>query len=352
MAVAIAPIGLGLMVGSVLIAIAGLLYFSSKLPLLVLLFLPLFALVGVQIGRTSLGQLRYTYQDEPLRFNRENGKVYRFRIARKRILGIDVPAKKQAAIEVYDWSNIRAEITRHFLLFGPTGRRDSFLQLAVIDPATGKVTDRFRIGDRDTHGGFIDRLFLWESIRRFMEEGPQRVPPTSLKLHRNNLTDCFEEFNPFSLPGKFAPGGQRVFGYLIAIAVWVTSPLLMYAALCRWIAGRTGRKVDWGELDQTVFKMAKDDPAAKNTRDPSIEAPKMWSKETRRRQRAQGAWLVSMGLYWLFPAYFLQVWPYCSCAPEAGFCIELESLCPHWRYGDPMPTQPAAKPMPGDRPGL
>lgn len=344
MVVLIFPMLLVMLVGFPLTAVLSLI--SSDVPWMAMVFFPIAAIVAGRFAWGMLHVIFYMYEDEPLRFHRTSGKVYRFRVSRTRIMGMDVPAKERASVVVYDWSNLRAEITRQFLLFGPTGRRDSFLQLAVVDPATGKVTERFRIGDRDTHGGFTDRVLLWESIRRYMEEGPERVPPASLKLHRNNLPDSFEEFNPFSHPGKFPTGGQRFFGYLVAVAVWATSPLLMYAALCRWIAGKTGRKVDWGELEQTVFQGRTDDPAAKDTLDPSIEAPKMWAKETRRRKRALWVWMASMGVYWLFPAYLIHAWPYCDCSPEARFCIELESLCPRWNYGDPMPPAAPAPPAP------
>jgi hypothetical protein len=351
MAVLAAPLGVFLGIATSLGAVVGVVCFFSEIPFVALLFSVLFALVGVQIANVSIHQFFFMYKDEPLRFHRESGKVYHFRATKKRILGMDVPTKESATVVVYDWANLRAEITRHLMPTAATIRRDSFLQLAVVDPATGQVTERFRIGDRDTHGDFRGRVFLWESIRRYMEEGPERVPPPGLKTHRGNLLDSFDEFNPVSMLSAFKSWSARIFGFPLAAVFWLLSGVLMLWGLARWVADRTGRKVDWGELEQTVFKLDADDPAAKNTLDPSIEAPRLWSAETQRRKRALRIWIASMGVQWLLVTAWLHIWPYCSCYYPDSFCLPVKAICPDFIDDPNDVTRPhTALPMPAEAP--
>jgi hypothetical protein len=320
------------------------------------LFEGLFAIVSTAVLMWfSWGMLCaswYSYRDEPVRFHRDSGKVYRFRSARRSVTGKDDAATRgEPTIFVYDWASLRAEITRQTLFTGQTFNTFSFLQLAVVDPATGQVTERFRVGNRGEFGDLRGRLFLWESIRRYMEEGPERVPPPGLKTHRGNFLDSFDEFNPVSMMSGFKSWPAWIFGFPLAAMFWLLSGVFMIAALARWIGAHTGRKPSWGELEQTVFKLDADDPAAKNTLDPSIEAPRLWSAETQRRKRALRIWIASMGVQWLLVTAWLHIWPYCSCYFPDSFCLPVKAICPDF-IDDPNDiTRPhTALPMPAEAP--
>jgi hypothetical protein len=252
----------------------------------------------------------FSPDDEPIRFSRNDRKVYFYRARRSRWLGMDVYRLGKPEIKAYNWSQCRAEVVRKVITSGRTARRDCFLELAIIDVESQKVVERFRVGDRDVYGDFSRRVFLWETIRRYMEEGTERVPPPTLQVHRGTLVDCIEDFNPFSIPTKSSPGAQRDVGYFFAAVLLVMSLLFVPLVLSRWIACRVSRKVDWGELDNTTFRIAADDPAMQRSLRPEIAAPRLWRKELRRRQQAAWMWFGVVlaqvsGLWWFFatPSY-------------------------------------------------
>lgn len=307
------------------------------------------AVAGVmRFSWALLYMLLHSFKDEPLRFCRESGKVYHFRASKRTIMGLDVPTKAPGAVAIYDWKNLRAEITRHYIVTAKTARRDSFLQLAVLDPASGQVTERFRIGDRD-HLGFQERVLLWETIRRFMEEGCERLPPARLKEKRENLAGSLDEFNPFSVPDRMMPGAQRFLGYVAMVVLWPISGFLILMALTRWIGEHTGREVDWGEYENTAFKLDADDPALTDTQDPSTETPKQWDQELKRRRFKLRLWLASLLVQWLLVTAWLHTWPYCSCYYPDSFCLPVQEICPSGEYYMEdgtrlMPAMPALPP--------
>lgn len=273
-----------------------------SLPLIPLAFLVIYPLFTVAF---------FSLEDEPIRFNRRDQKIYRYRARRWRWVGMDVYRGGKPEIKVEDWKQCRAEVVRKLIMSGSSARTDCFLELVVLDPQTQKVTERFRVGDRDVYSDFSKRIFLWETIRRFMEEGTVRVPPPVLQAHRGTLLDCIEDFNPFSVPAKSSPGAQRIFGYFFAALLLVASLLFSLMVLSRWIAIKTARKVDWGELEHTAFRIAPDDPALQRSLQPEIAAPQLWAAELRRRRQAACAWLavivLQLGAVWWYlstPSYY------------------------------------------------
>jgi hypothetical protein len=180
-----------------------------------------------------------------------------------------------------------------------------------LDATTQTVVERFRVGDRDVHSDFSTRILLWETIRRYMELGPAAIPPTPLRLHRGFLADCIEDFNPFSIPAKSAPGAQRVAGYVLGALVWIASLVVLAMVMSRWISIKVSRKVDWGSLEGTVFKLDSNDPALHRSLLPEDAAPNLWEQELGRRRRSAWLWLISCvfqtaGLWWFFatPSYY------------------------------------------------
>lgn len=275
--------------------------------LILLVAIPIISIMSYDL----FGVVFLSPEDEPIRFCRHEQKVYRYQARRWRWLGMSVYRGGKPEIKVEDWSKCRAEVVRTLVTSGSSARTDCFLELAVLDPQTQKVTERFRVGDRDVYSDFSKRIFLWETIRRFMEEGTVRVPPPVLQAHRGTLLDCIEDFNPFSVPAKSSPGAQRIFGYFFAALLLVASLLFSLMVLSRWIAIKTARKVDWGELEHTAFRIAPDDPALQRSLQPEIAAPQLWAAELRRRRQAACAWLavivLQLGAVWWYlstPSYY------------------------------------------------
>lgn len=198
----------------------------------------------------------WAYESEPFRFDRTTRKLYWFRAPRRKWPGYEpIPKPGKPEIKIYDWENIRAEVTRNMVTNGNTAGRVSYLQLAVLDPASGQVLERFRIGNDSLAGPFSDRVALWETIRRFMEEGPDAVPDAVDKFQRVTLIDFWDACNPLTRLVESTTGGERLWGRILSIPATLLAPLLLLIGLCHWIAYRTARKVSWGELNTTVFKL-------------------------------------------------------------------------------------------------
>ncbi|MCC7543950.1 MAG: hypothetical protein IT506_00480, partial [Aquabacterium sp.] len=79
----------------------------------------------------------YSPADEPIRFDRKSGKLYRYRIRQWRFLGVNAPVP-WGGIEIltHNWSDVRAEVVRKVLFNGKTARMDCFLEFAIVDPKT------------------------------------------------------------------------------------------------------------------------------------------------------------------------------------------------------------------------
>lgn len=244
-------------------------------------------------------------EDEPIRFCRRDRKVYRYYTPRSNWLGMEMYHWKKPEIKVYEWSQCRAEVIRKIIGSTSSASYACFLEIAIVDPLTQSVTERFRVGDRDVHSDFSTRIFLWETIRRYMVDGADAVPATPFKTHRGNLLDCIEDFNPFSIPAKSAPGAQRFFGYILAAVWWVASIFGFLAAFSKWIGIKISRKINWGALDDSVFGLAPTDPALHRSLNPETAMPHQWQQEINRRKRMAWVWLVSLVIQWSGLWWFL-----------------------------------------------
>lgn len=304
-----APMALALLVGIVWSFfepdfIAG--FFSSIGTALMFIALVVVFSVGVMPMIFSLFTIAFfSPEDEPIRFCRCDRKVYRYQAKRWRYCGVDIYRFGKPEIKVYDWTHCRAEVVRKIITTGKTIRRDCFLELAILNPNTNTVRERFRIGDRDAFSDFTKRIFLWETVRRYMEEGVDKVAPAMPNSHRGNLIDCMDEFNPFALPAKSHPGAQRFISYIYAALLWVSTPLLILVSLCRWIGIKASRKVDWRWLDVRALQIEPDDPTL--TRPDNLEGinSAISVTELKRRKSAMWLWITSfllqiMVVSWVF----------------------------------------------------
>ncbi len=241
----------------------------------------------------NISMVFFCYEDEPIRFNRRDKKVYWFRAPRRHWPGFGlIPTFGKPEVKVYDWANLRGEIVRKMIFTGKTARRDSYLELAHIDPSTGLVTERFRVGQAEAFGDFSSRVALWETLRRYMEIGPSAVPDAALNVHRGTLVDCIDEFNPLTLARRFAPGAARIIGYFMMLVMLPVAPMFLLMGLSKWIANLTAKKVDWGDLENTVFKLSPDDPSLKRSLDPAVARPGEWQAELRHRRIMASVWII------------------------------------------------------------
>lgn len=276
-------------------------------------FMVVFCVILNGMAATFFCLAVYSPADEPIRFDRKSGKLYRYRIRQWRFVGVNAPVP-WGGIEIltHNWSDVRAEVVRKVLFNGKTARMDCFLEFAIIDPKTQLVTERFRVGDRDVFSDFTGRVVLWEAIRRYMEDGPERVPAPRCEVSDNGFIDSIEAFNPVSAPFLFPPGTARFLGGIMGALLWLVTPLNVLFALCNWIGAKTAKPVDWGELDQTIFKISPNDEwaRAQAQHQQSLYASPEWMTEQRRRRWSAAIWLVLIVIWYLDVAKWIDLSPF------------------------------------------
>ncbi|UVM69000.1 hypothetical protein LOY34_10885 [Pseudomonas sp. B21-009] len=108
-------------------------------------------------------------RDEPIRFNRLRRKVYVYRFHQDGLR----PFSRVAwgvRTEVYNWEDLRAEVSS---VYGPmgTGGLIETVSLAVVEPGTNKVIDRFHFAHESDEGEMY-----WAMAQLFMQQGPQALP--------------------------------------------------------------------------------------------------------------------------------------------------------------------------------
>lgn len=106
--------------------------------------------------------------DEPIRFNRARRKIYVYRF-RHSALRLFSRVAWGVYPQVYNWDDLRAE----FCSLRAVGVRGlvEFLAIAVVEPASGKVVDRFILA----HGRQESEMY-WAMAQLYMQKGPGAVP--------------------------------------------------------------------------------------------------------------------------------------------------------------------------------
>jgi len=294
-------------------SVAGLVFMAFSSPKMwgLTLLMTVVNFCGLSMAASFFCLAVYAPADEPIRFDRIRGTLSRYRAKKWRFLGIDAPMPGGSVeIVTHAWSDVRAEVVRKLLFNGKTARMDCFLEFAIIDPKTQLVSERFRVGDRDAFSDFTGRVLLWEAIRRYMEDGPEQVPAPKCRVSDHGFIDSIEEFNPVSVPYLFPAGAARFFGGIMGFLLWLVTPINVLFALCNWIGAKTAKAVDWGELENTVFKVSPDDEFAnaQQEKQRALNASPEWTAELKRRRWSALAWLGLIVVWWLILAWLIK-WP-------------------------------------------
>lgn len=114
------------------------------------------------------------YRYTPVLFNRAAGKVHVFRPEVEFFSLRPLWGGGRFSIETYEWSCVRAQVTRSRVVTGNLAPDNAQLGCIVLqDPKTPNVVAEFPIGVSTTALAVQALLDHWEHIRRFMEhEGP------------------------------------------------------------------------------------------------------------------------------------------------------------------------------------
>jgi hypothetical protein len=144
---------------------------GGLLSLLLVAFLTAFSLAGLfLLFRFDTTGYRYT----PVMFNRALGKVHVFRPETDLFSFRPLWGGGKYRIDTYDWSCVRAQVTRFRVFTGSVAQDNARLGCIVAQaPGSTNVVAEFPIGVSTTALAIQVLLDHWEHIRRFMEhEGP------------------------------------------------------------------------------------------------------------------------------------------------------------------------------------
>ena len=127
------------------------------------------------------------------------------------------------------------------------------------------------------------------------------------RLHRQH-----RDLQPRVRALLFPPGTARFLGGIIGALLWLVTPLDVLLALCNWIGAKTAKPVDWGELDQTIFKISPNDEwaRAQAQHQQSLYASPEWMTEQRRRRWSAAIWLVLIVIWYLDVAKWIDLSPF------------------------------------------
>ena len=142
---------------------------GDKFDLVLFISMPALVAIAVWGGLYIWRMDTASPRDEPIRFNRARRKVYVYRFHHDGRRPFSRTAWFTRA-EVYNWDDLRAEACS---IYGPMGSGGLIqtVTLAVVEPGTNKVLDRFHFA----HGGLEAEMY-WAMAQIYMQQGPEALP--------------------------------------------------------------------------------------------------------------------------------------------------------------------------------
>lgn len=238
----------------------GLFFLLFGIPLVVLLY-PLdgfhdMSIVGWLMFPFTLACLWFMYRFDtagyrytPVMFNRALGKVHVFRDRTKFWSLWPLWGGGESRIDTYDWSCVRAQVSRFRVFTGNVAQDNAKLTCPVFKPGSTELAAEFPLGITTSALAIQNLLDHWEHIRRYMEhespmfpegEGPYEQPTTQ------TLLGALFFGQPFVGPGwrenwetKDVP---MMLWQVIALFLF---PVTMAIGLLRWVSLHIRTKPEW-----------------------------------------------------------------------------------------------------------
>ncbi|WP_321872065.1 DUF6708 domain-containing protein, partial [Paraburkholderia tropica] len=109
-------------------------------------------------------------RDEPIRFNRKRRKVYVYRF---HYCWWNPFSRTRWGVKPvsFDWDDLRAESWGQIGIAAGGIAGAWGVDIAVVEPGTNHVVDRFRLAGSNTDG-----INLWAIARAYMQQGPDALP--------------------------------------------------------------------------------------------------------------------------------------------------------------------------------
>ena len=200
--------------------------------------------------RVSITGYRYT----PVLFNRASGKVHVFEDRTPFFGFLPLFGGGEFKIHTYDWSCIRAQISRFRISTGNSAQDNARLACVVLNaPDDGKIVSEFPLGVTTSAIAIQSLLDHWEHIRRYMEyegpmfldgEGPHR------EITTRSLFAALFFGQPFIGPGAKAAFEVTDMGASLILVVWQILvlplfPLTLTLGVLRWASSRIRTEPRW-----------------------------------------------------------------------------------------------------------
>ncbi len=187
-------------------------------------------------------------RDQPVRFNRKKKKIYIYEYS----WTWNPLGRWRTVFKVFDWDNVRAEITRQRGFNGTAYIERYALSLAHCEPGTNTVVDRF-----DLHSGAVFTSGLqaiWAYCCEYMEKGLEGLPETKPRPKDVRFSRCFFSYYPFLNPtreGAEYRADAPWFHWLYALILFPVLPLLLLFGLGNYIVMRLAPNPVWPpEIDR------------------------------------------------------------------------------------------------------
>jgi hypothetical protein len=182
-------------------------------------------------------------RDTPIRFNRQTGKVQAY----EHNWSCNPFTQWPTVIKEFDWSTVEAEIHKQAGFNGKAYVVRYALVLCICKPGTNEVVDRVtlkanRIVTQDLHA-------LWNYLRVYMRDGPEKLPPVKLLPSGASFRRSFFEYMPWfdptadgrELRAKMS-GWLLVFNSIVTVLVfWLVIPM----GICHYIALKLAPQPKW-----------------------------------------------------------------------------------------------------------
>jgi hypothetical protein len=178
-------------------------------------------------------------RDEPIRFNRKNGKVY---VANFRYTANPLGTWR-TEFRVYDWTDLQGELIR-YLQFNSRFLVVRYgLEMTLCKPGTFEVRERFWIERNQPFPNLLRSK--WAYICAFMNGTPiADLPKTSVRQQTPSWSSSFGIWLPWLADWRTHFGTHPVMTFMSVIML-LFSPFFLVIAVAHYVATRNATTAQW-----------------------------------------------------------------------------------------------------------
>ena len=154
-----------------------------------------------------------------------------------------------------DWNRVKPAITRGTMV--NRGGAITLYHLSLAQFAEGKVPSHKTVECGilliSGHVGMVPCVALWEFIRTYMDEAPEKLPHTEILSSRKDWTYNWLERGPYGAYDFEKPvmatlrnsHGVPMFGFWHAVFVFLMAPGMFFSLYDTWLRPQTRLKPEW-----------------------------------------------------------------------------------------------------------